>query len=478
MRGSELAGPRLPETCPMFSRPLLWSLPLLAAWWGTSGSPPVDPAAAKVAPQACSNPVWQGTAGAVTDVAMTSLGSSATMWGCIGGCNGASPDARVYFAPNATLQNIGSADVPWWDWLGGGNSAPQPPYGNRQHPLLVWNLYRIDAAGRLDQIGRSGVKHAWYTTNGTCGCSGGNILWSGANASNLQGCTDTYSAGNNNESRRLGPRSEIVPKDAVWGRCGSVWDPDCDGLTVDPAMGPPAHRMLVRESDLAPAQNPGAQYWLEAWYVVRDDAAGDNNFRHGRGQSTYAGGNWSNFLLVAGTQQPGPLLASWVAQAPAGTRVMDRELATAEGRVRLAVRATPLADGRWRYDYALMNLDFARAQTQGSEPGLRVLHNHGFDRILFDLPASLPLESSEWSDGAGLLTPWASERNGDRYGWTATEAAASLTWGTLLRLSLVAAGAPVVSTAELRIQEVGTPAALSLQTLTPGDLFRDGFEAP
>lgn len=465
----------------MFPRPvILYScLPLLAAAWGAWDPPAQAPALkANRAPLACTTPVWQGAPGAVTDVAMISLGSSATMWGCVGGCTGSSETARVYYAPNATLQNVGTADVPWWDWLGGGNSAPMPPYANRQHPLLVWNLYRIDAQGRLSQIGRSGVKHAWYSTNQTCGCSGGNILWGAPNSSNQQGCTDTYSAGNNNESRRLGPRSEIVPKNAVWGRCGSVWDPDCDGQTVDPAMGPPAHRMLVRESDLAPALNPAAEYWLEAWYVVRDDAVANNNFRHARGQTSFSSGSWSNLSLVAGTQQPGPVLSTWVAQAPPGTRVLDRELATNEGRVRLAVRASPLGDGRWRYDYALMNLDFARARTEGSEPSLRVLHNRGFDRILLEIPAALAIESSEWSDGAGLLTPWAGVREGDRFGWVATEAAASLTWGTLLRLSIVAPAAPVTASAELRIQEAGAPAALVLETLAPADLFQDGFEAP
>ncbi len=468
----------------MFLRPamLFWSLPLLAAvWGGSSGLPTAVSSAASVAPLACTTPVWQGQLGALTDVALTNLGSSATMWGCIGSCTGSSAGARIYFAPNATLQNVGTADVPWWDWLVSGYSAPLPPlppYGNRQHPLLVWNLYRIDGAGRLDQIGRSGVKHAWYATNGTCGCNGGNILWAAPNATTLEGCTDTYSAGNNNESRRLGPRSEIVPKDAVWGRCGSVWDPDCDGVTVDPAMGPPAHRMLVRESDLAAALNPGAEYWLEAWYLVRDDGVGDNNFRHGLGQSSYSGGSWSNFLLAGGTQREGPLLSTWVAQAPPGTLVLDRELETAEGRVRLAARATPLGDGRWRYDYALMNIDFARARTEGSEPNLRVLNNHGFDRILLNIPAALPIESSEWSDGTGLLTPWASERSGDQFGWAATEAAASLTWGTLLRLSLVAAADPVVTDLELRVQEPGSPALLVLQTLAPSELFRDGFETP
>ena len=31
---------------------------------------------------------------------------------------------------------------------------------------------------------------------------------------------------------------------------------------------------------------------------------------------------------------------------------------TASGRLKVAVRATDLGEGQWRYDYAVMNLDF------------------------------------------------------------------------------------------------------------------------
>jgi hypothetical protein len=88
-----------------------------------------------------------------------------------------------------------------------------PPYGNDQHPYLIWNLYRTNSDGRLEQIGRSGVKHAWLTTNGSC------LDSTAEHDSHIlgRGCLDTYGTGNNDTSSDLGPRSEIVPATGIWG---------------------------------------------------------------------------------------------------------------------------------------------------------------------------------------------------------------------------------------------------------------------
>ncbi|MBK7147159.1 MAG: hypothetical protein IPH76_18935 [Xanthomonadales bacterium] len=81
------------------------------------------------------------------------------MWAASAAANGNS-SARVYFAPSASLQNIGSADVPWNDWINAGYSAPLAPYNNRQHPLLTWSLYRVAADGSIDQGHRSRRRRA------------------------------------------------------------------------------------------------------------------------------------------------------------------------------------------------------------------------------------------------------------------------------------------------------------------------------
>src|SRR5690606_22348495 len=99
------------------------------------------------------------------------------------------------FAPSSTLKNnvndgtlqptipgdpLGTssakytADVAWYQKFTG-NSAP---YGNDQHPYLIWNLYRLYPDGSIEQIGRSGVKHAFLTVNSRCisQCGGGHQL--------------------------------------------------------------------------------------------------------------------------------------------------------------------------------------------------------------------------------------------------------------------------------------------------------------
>lgn len=426
---------------------------------------------------ACATPVWPDVAGTTTDVALTSLASSATASGCwYTTCTGNSNMARLYFSPSASLQNQGTADVPWFDWLGSSNAAPLAPYNNRQHPLLTWNLYRIAGNGQIEQIGRGGVKHAWYATNVGCECYGGNILWAGANSGNGSGCSDTYTAGNNNESRRLGPRSEILPKDAVWGRCGSLWDPTCSGVANDHGIGAPAHRMMVRESDLAPALNPGAQYVFEGWYLIRGEDNPDNNFRHAYGSSNWNGSNWSSFNY-SGAQVSGPVIEAWAAQpVPPGGAAQIETLVTAEGRVKLAVRVSALGGGFYRYDYALMNLDFARPYTEGAEPNLRVLRNRGFERFAVALADATSLSSIEAADGAGLIPVWTANSVGAEVVFSAATATGTLDWGTLLRFSFVAARPPVPSTATLGVQEPGSPASYSIATLAPGSMFMDGFE--
>src|SRR5579859_8195883 len=101
-------------------------------------------------------------------------------------CTATSTDRGVVFAPDTSLYNAGSAAVAWHQmFTHPSGQAGYPPYGNDQHPFLVWNLYRIDADGALHQIAASGVKHAFNTINKTCGCPD--------HADNYPTCEDSYS---------------------------------------------------------------------------------------------------------------------------------------------------------------------------------------------------------------------------------------------------------------------------------------------
>jgi hypothetical protein len=373
--------------------------PALAAWLGRPDALgqvvadlsldarllPLGPAPA--APKTCAAPEWHGTNGKLTDVRLVSM--TAQQMRCrrsddntplFAVCDGPSAlggadDGEVVLAPSATLRNSDTdqtADVPWYEKFLGAFPHQYPPYDNDQHPILVWNLYRIDAAGRIQQVGRSGAKHAWFSTNfgcndASCGTQGGNILG--------RACADEYTASSNDNEFYLAPRSEIIPARGIWGRCGSVFDdspqgtPGCDG--VQDFDFPPAsqtgyaYRLVARESALERPANDGARWFMEAWYVVRDDIDIFNTMGWIEvnpvwvppNPPTTATGRW-DLGVVAGGMRTGPAIDAWVPPAATGAE-RSETLATPEGQVRVAVRVTPVG-GRWRYDYAVMNLDFAR----------------------------------------------------------------------------------------------------------------------
>jgi hypothetical protein len=422
-------------------------------------------------------------------------------------------DGQVVFTPSSTLRNnrgtgsqselnpanpivatvpgdpLGTstaryaADVAWHQKFTG-NFAP---YANDQHPYLIWNLYRIDAQGRIEQIGRSGVKHAFLTINTGCddNPSNGHILG--------RGCADVYGTGNNDSIGDLGPRSELIPSTAQWGRCGSVYDADCNSVRDS---GSPcsnvgtgncstwAFRLQVQESKIDPAANAGATYFAESWYVVRQDINILNTM-----QSRPVSFNWTGSAWSSSNSTPlrlGPAIGRWVAPDTSNPNERSIDLKTNEGQLRVAMRVTDLGGGQYRYDYAVMNMDFARAVTQGSEPNLRVLRNNGFNSFSLPFPPSANFSAGEFADGdidAG--NDWSLSRQGSALVWQASGTGQApvnpLNWGTLFRFSVVTDQAPQSGTVSLGIAETGQPASLSAPVLVPGSasggIFADGFES-
>ena len=163
-------------------------------------------------------------------------------------------------SPPPALKNVGVTDVPWQ-----ASSRPPAPPTTTTSTRSWSGTCTACPNGRLQQIGASGLKHAFLTLNTNCGCPAGNILWV------ARGCEDIYSISTNNSTNSLGPRSEITAHTGVWQRCGSVFDPNCDGIqNAVPGFNGRAdpRRLIVLDTDL---QTAGAQYYFDSWYVVRDD---------------------------------------------------------------------------------------------------------------------------------------------------------------------------------------------------------------
>jgi hypothetical protein len=457
---------------------------------------PLSASDEKAAEKSCVAPNWPGVGNYVVDVELIDMDDKYTASVGVdvqrcrviadgGPCDGpGGTEGEVVIVPSAVLRSRNvpeAADVPWHTKF----SGVFAPYGNDQHPFLVWAMYRIDADGRIDQIGRSGLKHAFATANENCHpdaqCpANGQVLG--------RACEDTYNAGSNDQSFFLSPRTEIIPARGIWGRCGSVFDDadnnlgdgldGCDGVQDAPVNDYYRERLRVRESDIDAGLNPGAHYLIDAWYMVRDDVNIFNSMGSRSLAPVFSNGLWNQGPLGAFRQ--GPVIDRWLEQAAPGDLRGRFDIETSEGHVGVAARVHRLPDGRYRYDYALMNFDFARAVVDPAtaEPNLRVLRNLGFNAFGLALANAATVDGNEFRDGdAQPGNDWSVSATASELTWTAP-VAASHDWGQLRFLRVVSAAAPGTGVLRFDGLDPGGPASYSTVVWVPdGDaVFRDGYE--
>ncbi|HKE49183.1 MAG TPA: hypothetical protein VKB52_14055 [Rhodanobacteraceae bacterium] len=371
--------------------------------------------------------------------------------------------------PNGTSSNLYTANVAWHQMFSGVND----PYGNDQHPFLIWNMYRFNPDGSIEQIGRSGVKHAFLTINAGCLDSCNNFDSLG------RGCGDTYGSGNNDSPWDMGPRSEIVPATGIWGRCGSIWDAPCSGTQHDNGNSSWSQRMKVHESQIDPAANAGATYMMESWYIARDDTNIYNSMGTITGTPHWSGGTWS--LTGQANFKLGPAVDKWVSPTAPPPNSMNTELAVTEGHAKLAVKATDLGGGSWRYDYAVENVDFARAVTQppANGPDPRVLSNKGFDSFSVPIPAGANVTATSFRDGdLEANNNWSTSTSGGSVTWRAmarpvisptAPRGQTLDWGSMFVFSVTVNRAPGNGSGALHVATSGSPASYNVATLIPAN---------
>jgi hypothetical protein len=223
-------------------------------------------------------------------------------------------------------------------------------------------------------------------------------------------------------------------------------------------------RMAVEESDL---RTPGAAFYVDAWYVVRDDVNILNTMGHLRVAPT-GGATWT-FSVSGFPFSQGPVIDAWVDPDAPGPGAESVLLDTAFGKMKLAVRATDLRGGQWRYDYALMNLDFDPRVEMFSvplPPGA-VVTDIGFHDADHD-PAN------DW-----IVTV------SKRIAWRAPSDAATQDWSSLLSFHFTINAAPTGvdgSSAKLRPLQarafVIEPRLLGPGVVTPRPATRSGRQRP
>ena len=349
---------------------------------------------------------------------------------------------RVAMAPAVELENVGQADVEWYRPIepdgGGGAAGP--------HPFLTMSLYRL-ADGVLRQIGRGDVKHAFFATNDGCDCEGAQILF--------DGCLDEYGAGTNSNRINLAPRREVNASTGSWQSLGSHFD----GAPLDDVRShygtdhtdPFEHRLTAQAAELL---IPGAEYFIEAWYVVAGDVDIFNSMGH-RSVAPALGAAWVFPFTDAGVTE-GPALDRWVDRAAPGPGQSATVLATGEGHVELVADAKALPGGVHRYDYGLMNFDFDRQIRSFAVP----------------LPPGVELASVSFYDGDDDPgNDWPATVGASEIVWSTPDGApalGALDWGVLFNFGFDANAAPTDPLATMGVLEAGSPAQLTAATRGPG----------
>lgn len=407
----------------------------------TGSLPPAPLPPVTATPPACGD--WSGT----VDVALTNMSSIGQ--GGVATVNGRSV---VVVLPSADLKNVGTANVPWYSKF---TNLGVPPWDD-QHPFLVWQMVRSNA-GVLEPLGRSDLKHAFLTLNNGCSvgaCTDSHILGIG--------CTDVYGTSTNNNTDSLAPRSEVTASTGIWNHCHGVpshfdTNGDCTQDFFGAGEDAFTHGLKAAETDL---QVAGASYFVEAFYIIRNDVNIFNSMGYRRVAPAKPGSVWT--FPTVGAYSQGPAINAWVNPVTPGANADNRTLDTGEGHVQLAVRVTDVAEspGRKRYAYALQNHDFDRRIKS-----FRVPFNTTLGTI----------DNIAYADGDGFAAnDWTASVDADGITWTApdrTTPPAEIDYATLVSFRFDSDQEPVTTRSVLGAFETGAagaPMTLQVRTLAPG----------
>jgi hypothetical protein len=354
----------------------------------------------------------------------TQTGGNLTRWGTSGGVTAYSVGTKSC--------NIGTC---WLNWISNTN----------QHPVIGQNLYRLKA-GRFEHIGQSWLKHGFTAlTENLCGSCN-----SPPNGSHLGvNCSDPYSAGLNGQQDRLGPKWEVNPDNGVYPY----------PFTNGSGSGNLYKRLQVRNSDLDPAQNPGALYYVEGQYVTNDDALAKMQNNNASYRRATIGASPYDITLQDTTVQQQPAIRAWKVNDPLVTETNIN----AQGLMILAARATLVSGNVYHYEYALFNMNSQRSGqsfTVPIPPGTTVT-NVGFHDV--DYHSGEPFGPTDWTPTVGAASVgWATQT------FTENANANALRWGTLYNFRFDADVPPGTGSITLGLFQPGTPAAVNVSTVVPG----------
>jgi hypothetical protein len=391
--------------------------------------------------------------------------------------------------------NLGDTHLIWID-EGGANT----------HPVISQNLFRlknVDGARRFEHMAQAWLKH------GFCALCGG-VCCNERTSESCDylgvGCSDPY-----NSSRNGSQTTDIGPK----------WQVNATtGVHAHPVANPPggsattvSRRMHIRITDLEFSNGSGdvnaTRYFGEAHYVSADDAvfvSGPNTYSNKNNNASYrpvqisGGGTVWTFGSLGTTQRQQAGIRAWAdtdttASIPdVITRVVETDVTTPEddnlsALVIIAAQATKLPGGKWRFEYAIQNLNSHRSIYSYAVPvsNYAWVENIGFRDV-------------DYWDGDGINdvttdgTDWPGVRGGGAVSWTVVQTfddnpnGNALRWATLYNFRFDCDVGPSfdhgdVALGDVTLQQFKTGAqTITAQSVRPGavvclrgDVSGDGF---
>lgn len=362
---------------------------------------------------------------------------------------GALQDITVYgtingiaaYAVGTTSCNIGTELLSWID--SGANDT--------LHPVIAQNMFRYKD-GRFEQIGMSWLKHGWCAIDGNlCG-----TCQTGTNCDYLGiGCSDPYGAGLNGAQGDLGPRSQV---NAATGIFPFPFTASTPNATI-------GRRLQVDRNDLDPAQNGGAQYFVEGHYVHPEDAADgndDNNASYRRINVGSYSNNFQTWLLslTGPTTQQKPAIFAWKDIDP-GVSIVSVDVPN-DGRFYVAGRATENADGTWHYEYAVQNLNSDRCAAAFRVPmSGAAFANAGFHDVFYH--SGEPYSGDDWAAAvAGGKLEWRTDTS------NLNPNANAIRFGTLYNFRFDSPAAPADGLVELGMFKISATNTFTATMPVPG----------
>lgn len=318
-----------------------------------------------------------------------------------------------------------------------------------QHPVIGQNMYRLKD-GRFEQIGLSWMKHGFFALSGSL-CTPCTDPTDGSQLG--VGCSDPYSSGLNGEQSNLGPRYQV---NATTGFFPYPFSAPAPAATI-------GRRMQVKDADIDPDLNVGAQYFVEGHYVTPDDAAaGNNNNNASYRRVTVVESSPNNFAVnnAGATQREKPGIQAW--------RDLDQEVRIVyvdvpnDRRLLLGYKVTDLGDGTWHYEYAIQNLNSDRSAGSFTVPvpsGV-ALQNIGFHDIADH--SGTPYDTTDWpathlnDNLVWATTPYETDPNAN-----------ALRWGSLYNFRFDANAPPKDGMVSIGLFKPGSPPTTQVPALIP-----------